>query len=163
MTATSRHVAAVPESQLDGLDAETGEPFAWIETAADGTWSPAEPESGLFAALLPVQDAAGEVIDVVAWDLTGKGSPWWLRTGAATHLGDWWLERCIWRQKCLRLVPTPREWLADRGEAVCILDWRANIRELLAGVPEVVTTHPALRERLERALAEPQNTVPRVA
>lgn len=140
------------------------EPFAWIVPATDGTWSRAEPGEGLYAALLPVQDAAGEVGDVVAWELMGDGCQWWLSTGAATYLGDWWLDRCIRGQRPLRLVPTPREWLADRGEAVCILDWTwPGVRDVLEDVPEIVTTHPALVARLEQAFVRPQRKAPRVA
>src|SRR5690242_4260599 len=95
------------------------EPFARIEPAADGTWQPAE--AGMLAALLPVWTPdlveEAEIVDLVAWELMGSGSPWWLRRGAVSYLGDRALDRARLLDRPLRVVATPRQWLSDRGES----------------------------------------------
>ena len=135
-------------------------PIHHIEPQADSTWTPSE--SGLLAALYHVVEDGG-IVDIIAWDLTGPGWPWWLRVGGVTHLGEPWLEKCRITGKPVRLVPSPKDWLADRGEALCILDWGMSIRHLLVGLREIVPTHPSLRMMLDNRLAEADPDRPPIA
>ena len=136
------------------LAADAAWPIAYIEPAGDGSWQPAPPGAGLLAALLALEEpGGGELIDICGWELGGGGSPWWLRTGAVGWLGPRWLDRCRRVDRPLRIVGTPKAWLRDRGEAVCIVDWNIDLLALLGGL-RVAPESPALERLIRRKLAE---------
>ena len=130
------------------------EPFGWVAPDADGTWQPTVPDDGLYCCKLQVWGARSELLDVVAWEF-GHPSPWWLRWGYANFLGL----AAIWRakvpalnQRVTRLVATPRDWLRDRGESICILNWDAPLLPLLDDLGDVICETPALEAQLRSAI-----------
>lgn len=125
------------------------QPSAMIEAFADGTWQPSE--TGFEALLLPVSEVGGGVIDVVAWQI-GEPSIWWLRRGVASYVGEHELILARRDRRPVRLVATPKEYLALWGYAVCILDWRADVRAILAQASNAVDVvgNKALCARVRR-------------
>lgn len=136
------------------------EPFAYIAASADGTWEPATDEDGTQACLLAVWSDDGQLIDTVAWQF-GQPSRWWLRWKNVAYIGEDYIERIITTNaKSVRFVATPRDWLHDAGEAVCVVDWSRPILPLLDQLPGVVCATPALEKRLrEKIAAETQSRV----
>lgn len=133
----------MPESFL----AEAADPFALIRPVSDALYEPtAEGEDGGLSALcLPCADPWGAVVDIVAWAWDRPGH-WWRRTGLVDRLVDpqWLLGDRI------RLVETPADWLADRCESACILDWSIDVSTIFAGL-EIVPSSPKLATRLKAA------------
>lgn len=117
----------------------------------DGTlYAPAgesDPDAVL-ALCVSCADPWGNVVDGVAWawDRPGK---WWRRTGRVDRLVDpkWLLGERI------RLVETPAEWLADRCESACVLDWSIDLTAIFFGL-EVVPTTPRLAARLAESAVQ---------
>lgn len=124
---------------------------ARVATFADGSFQ-IDPDGPTLAKLLPVE-VDDMLVDMVCWEF-GADRPWWLRRRVAAYLGDAELRRAIWYEKPVRLVETPQDWLAMSGLAVCVLDWRSDIRALFRDVSEVVPETPTVEGWLRRALAE---------
>jgi hypothetical protein len=123
-------------------------PSAMIQVSADGTWQPAE--DGFEALLLPVCEIGGAVIDIVAWQF-GDPSIWWLRRGIATFIGEHELILARRDKRAVRLVGTPKEYLKQWGHALCILNWRGDVRARLAQAPHgIICDTEALADRVRR-------------
>jgi hypothetical protein len=131
-------------------------PAASILPAADGTWQPAPEQpsdEGIECSLYQLTEFDGSLYDVVAWEVAGNGSIWWLRWGRATHLGEWCIELANRDSKPIWLVRTPREYLKHVPLACCILNWRADIGPILGQVRHgIICKSPALAERARRAV-----------
>jgi hypothetical protein len=133
-------------------------PSAWIIGHSDGrfvTASEFEPgavraEIMLIRALVedPLEDM-GAVIDAVAWE-TEKPGDWWTINGTS-YLGEWELRRGWWDQSPARLVSTPEAHARDSASFV-ILDWSADVDDILGPVPGVVCDTPELVSRLRRTM-----------
>jgi hypothetical protein len=122
----------------------------------DGSWSPSEGD-GVRAAVVEIfdPDPPHEVIDSVAWPLADPAR-WWLCRGICTHLGALDLRQCWWENRPIRLLPTPRDWVLDRGPgpSVCVLQWDADLRAIFWQVPEIRCASAPLANHLRRRLAE---------
>lgn len=105
-------------------------PSALIRPSSDGSWEP--DETGFEALLLPVRGIDGTVIDTAAWEI-GHPQVWWLRRNIATFVGEHELILASREKRPVRLVATPKEYLAHWGRAICILNWRSDVRSILAG------------------------------
>jgi hypothetical protein len=127
------------------------EPIRLVLPQPDGSWQPADPgdPGAVLAHCLPCGNPWGEVIDIVAWAWDRPGR-WWRRTRLVDRLVDpEWLSG----DKPVRLVGTPAEWLADRCEAACILDWSIDIAAVFFGC-RLVPTSLALSNKLLASLAK---------
>jgi hypothetical protein len=141
-------------------------PAASILPAADGTWQPAPEQpsdEGIEATLYQITESDGSLYDVVAWEIAGNGSVWWLRWGRATFLGEWDIAWAQERNVPMRLVPTPRQYRRMMPGAACVLDWAADTRPLLS-MPKRgwIIENPSLRLRVERLISR-RTAVPIVA
>lgn len=134
------------------LYAEFGLGVRWIAPDPDGSWRPSDSDNGLYAALLPAAQGEDAIVDLVAWPLVGNGTPWWLRLGRLAWLGALELEAAERDKRPVDLVATPRDWLRARGRAVCLLDWRQDLRALFEFVPVVRCRGEGLRARFEKTL-----------
>ncbi len=125
------------------------EPIRLVMPQPDGSWTPADEgdPGAVLAHCLPCGDPWGGVIDIVAW-AWDRPEKWWRRTGLVDRLVDpeWLLGDRV------RLVETPAEWLADRCEAVCILDWSIDVSSIFFGI-EIVPVSARLADRLAGAMA----------
>lgn len=110
------------------------EPFACdgpMPMAASGH-HPNHPNAWL-ALVCPVEDAAGEIIDIVAWLPDAPGT-WWLRAGDGRVLGEHDIEMARDYRQPLWLVDTPAQWLAEWDPyTACILQ-RSRVRGLFDGI-----------------------------
>lgn len=141
--------------------------FTWrpILPRRDGRFDPVEHEPGQapdaaradMAAQLPAEDAAGEIVDLVAWFVTDP-CRWWTRKGVATILGERAIVRAGWNVEPVNLYRTPGEWLhASAGGddfAACIVDWQADPRLMFGCAQEVRCISAKLRQRLEARVRE---------
>jgi hypothetical protein len=130
-------------------------PAATILPSGDGTWQPTaeQPgEEGIDASLLQIEERDGSLVDVVAWEMMGDPGIWWLRWGRATHLGQWCIELGNRESKPIWLVGTPRAYLKHAPLAVCILNWRTDVRAILAQANGIICTSPSLMARVRRVI-----------
>lgn len=123
------------------------------ETAS--RWEP--DETGAWRLILPVRDAAFEIVDLVAI-ASSDADRWTLRTGDGVMLSPWLIaeadlaacEAAMRRADGLplaeelraaltvRLLANPIAWLAAEGKGICVLDWRPAALSALRGLgPEV--------------------------
>lgn len=114
----------------------------WIPTAASDP-------NATEALLLPVT-ANNRLIDLVAWRWDNPRQ-WWQRTGAATHLGDQWLDDPP-DGATVPLSDTPADWLASRGKTLVILNWAADLAPILDGAPDILCQSTTMARRLIHAL-----------
>jgi hypothetical protein len=141
-----------PAAKWTGTSRTYGRAFGWIKPLPSGLFVPSEDGVGVFTKLLDVfEPDSSEPVDTVAWAFGGR-SPWWLCNGTASYLGAFHLWRRDNLGRPVRLVPTPADWLADVGQALCILDWSRPVLPLLLAVGAVVPTTPALGRRLAAAV-----------
>jgi hypothetical protein len=124
-----------------------------IRTFGDGSFQYAEKGDGRDALMHPVELDNGELIDTVAWFLTNPRK-WWREKLIATHLGDWSLRHAQFLQEPIRLLATPANWLTSPASAICILDWRTDLRTLLGEVPEVLCSSNEMARFLHQRLAQ---------
>ena len=125
---------------------------ALIRGSSDGTWQPAE-EDGFDAMLIPIYTFGNVVHDVVAYEWH-RPTVWWLRWGRATFAGEHELILAARDKRPTKLVATPREWLHHSGLALCILDWSADVRAILAQAPNGIVCDSEALARRARQTAE---------
>lgn len=131
--------------------------LAAIEEHRDGTYTPID--QGRLAIIVPVAvpvifEAFGlpiesiEIIDLVAFR-SDAPTRWRWRTGDAWALGSELLDQ----DAPITLVAHPLAWLAEGGEALCLLDWSMSHRHwhMLREGPPLVANDPALRNKLNAA------------
>lgn len=119
-----------------------------IVTKDDGTYS-VDPH-GRLAALIPVRDRRGEIVDAVAF-FPDEPSQWWLRFGDETPiLGAQALAYAAWERQPLTLWETPLQWLLHHRSGSVVLDWGVDLRPLLEDIPEAKCQSEALSERLHK-------------
>lgn len=124
-----------------------------IVTFEGGLYEPAE--EGRKAIILAIEDDDGEPFDALAF--YGKQpNRWWLRCGQAIALGLDAIEQSHLTDQPVRIVENPAAWITARGEAVCILDWSADIYALLSMSPRIVCDTPALAGKVRRAINRPR-------
>lgn len=125
-------------------------PSALIRASSDGTWEP--DEAGFDALLMPVTALGGDIIDTVAWEF-GRPAVWWLRRGIATFVGEHEIFLANQRERQVKLVATPKEYLAHWGHAVCILNWTADVKAILGQINRGIICESApLAARATRAV-----------
>ena len=113
----------------------------------DGTYS-LDPH-GRLAALIPVRDRWGEIVDAVAF-FPDEPEQWWRRYGDETPiLGVQALTDAAWERQPLKLWETPLQWLLKRRSGCAVLDWGCDLRPLFDEVPEIVCQSRALSDRLK--------------
>jgi hypothetical protein len=131
--------------------------LAAIEEHRDGTYTPAE--EGPLHIIMPVVEpvifeAFGlacetiEIVDLVAFR-SNSPTKWRWRTGAGWALGADLLDH----DAPVTLVAHPLAWLAEAGEALCLLDWSMPHQhwQMLREGPPLVSDDAALRKRLNAA------------
>ena len=103
--------------------------------------------------MLQIEESDGSLVDVVAWETMGNAGIWWLRCDSATFLGEWCVELANRESKPIWLVGTPREYLQHVPLAVCVLNWRADLRAILAQVQHgIICKSPALIARAQATI-----------
>lgn len=137
-------------------------PFGVCRTKAlpDGAYEP-DP-AGALCVVMPVTVPAPfapwgyeletlDTLDLIAFT-TDRPAAWRWRIGDGWALGAQYLIEPM--DELVRLVATPLEWLAQAGQAVCVLDWSdtSPIWPLLHYGPDLIVDDNALRIRLQAAL-----------
>ena len=118
-----------------------------ITAKDDGTYS-VDPH-GQLAALVPVRDQWGEIVDAVAF-LPDEPEQWWLRFGDDTPiLGAQALGHAAWERQPLMLWETPEQWLLNHRRGAVVLDWGIDLRSIFDDVPAIVCQSRALSDRLK--------------
>ena len=118
-----------------------------IATKDDGTYS-FDPH-GRLAALVPVRDRWGEIVEAVAFYLD-EPEQWFLRFGDETPLlGASALNYAEGERQSLQLWETPMQWLLKHRTGAVVLDWDVDLRGLFEDIPAIVCQSQALRKRLE--------------
>lgn len=122
-------------------------PSAMVDVFSDGSFQENE-ESDIEALICPVRDPHGEVIDAVAWQI-GNPNIWWRLRCVGAVLGAPALMRATWEPRELVVYETPSRWLAvmPADNAICILDWKADLRAIFGLVHGPLTCES---ERLEQ-------------
>jgi hypothetical protein len=92
-----------------------------------------------------------DIYDCVAWEPSRPGK-WRTEHGIATYEGDHELRRSWWEKRPALLVPTPADFIARHGAAFVILDWDADINDIIGRAPAVQCSTDWLKERLTRTL-----------
>ena len=114
----------------------------------DGTYS-VDPH-GRLAALIPVRDRWGELVDIVAF-IQDEPEQWWCRYGDETPiLGAKALAYAAWERQPLVLWETPLQWLLQHRSGSVVLDWGADLRTIFEDIPAVNCQSTALSDRLQR-------------
>ena len=102
-----------------------------IITSSEGTYKPAP--DGDYAAILPVCDIDGEIVDLCAWFVDAPGR-WWLRHGDECFvLGARALGRAAYFGDPIELHATPQAWMLAGGLGTCILRWDIDLRDWFEG------------------------------
>lgn len=127
-------------------------PCRWVRASGNGSWTPCgEAPGAIWAHCLPVAGYGSDALsDVLAWPWDRPGT-WWRRTGRAGWLGDHLLDEPPTGESVL-VVETPADWLAQRQEAVCILDWSLDLAAIFHDAPDLVCSTKRLADRLIAAL-----------
>ena len=119
-----------------------------ITVKDNGTYS-VDPH-GRLAALIPVRDRWGEIVDAVAF-FPDESDQWWLRYGDETPiLGAEALNYAEWERQPLMLWETPLQWLLHHRSGSVVLDWGVDLRPLLEEIPAVTCQSEALSDRLHK-------------
>ena len=122
---------------------------AKIVTRQDGSYLP--DDKGELAALLPVHDRDGHLVDISAW-FEPDGSAWWLRhRDQAVILGAQALAVAAFHGDSIGLSSTPRAWLLGGRRGACVLRWDVDVRLLFEGIARVDCDSAMLRDRLAGA------------
>lgn len=123
-----------------------------IADKSDGTYV-VDPH-GKLAALVPVRDRWGGIVDAVAF-FPDAPEQWWLRLGDDTPiLGVQALAHAAWERQPLQLWETPLQWLLKRRSGCVVLDWGGDLRPLLEEIPAITCQSKALSDRLQRNFLE---------
>ena len=118
----------------------------------DGTYT-VDPH-GRLAALIPVRDRWGNLVDAVAF-FPDEPEQWWCRYGDETPiLGAKALAYTAWERQPLMLWETPLQWLLQHRSGSVVLDWGVDLRPVLEDIPEVTCQSKALSDRLQRNFLE---------
>jgi hypothetical protein len=143
---------------MTAVDIASLYPSAWIIGHSDGRFVPlpeftpgaVRAEIMLVRALVddPMEDV-GDVIDAVAWEVD-RPDDWWTINGTS-YLGEWELRRAWWDEAPARMVSTPEAFARDSASFV-VLDWSADVDDILGPVPGVVCDSPALVSKLRRTM-----------
>lgn len=96
-------------------------------------------------------EEVGEIIDIIAWR-RGTKSPWWMRRGVVTVIGDWELDNAAREDRPARMVATPADFVGTHGGAFCILNWNADLCEIIERAPHIECACAALEQRLRQTL-----------
>ena len=105
---------------------------------------------GRLAALVPVRDRCGEIVDAVAF-FPDEPEQWWRRYGDETPiLGAQALADAAWERQPLVLWETPLQWLLQHRSGSVVLDWGVDLRMIFEDIPAVACQSTALSDRLER-------------
>ena len=119
-----------------------------IAVKDDGTYS--VDACGKLAALVPVLNRWGEIVDAVAF-FPDEPEQWWLRFGDETPiLGAEALNYAECDSQPLMLWETPLQWLLQRRKGAVVLDWGVDLRPLLEEIPAITCQSKALSERLHK-------------
>ncbi len=102
---------------------------------------------GKVAALVPIHDRWGILIDAVAF-LPGAPGRWWLRYRDTVILGAQALAYAAWEHQPLKLWETPQDWLLHGRRGAVVLDWGCDLRPMFEDVPEIRCQSQALIDRL---------------
>ncbi len=123
-----------------------------IVTEDDGTYS-VDPH-GRLAALIPVRDRWGEIVDAVAF-FHDSPQRWWLRfNDEVPILGARALAMAAWERQPLTLWETPLQWLLQHRSGAVVLDWGVDLRTLFEEIPTINCQSKALSDRLQRNFLE---------
>ncbi len=123
-----------------------------IVTEDDGTYS-VDPH-GRLAALIPVRDRWGEIVDAVAF-FHDSPQRWWLRfNDEVPILGARALAMAAWERQPLTLWETPLQWLLKHRSGAVVLDWGVDLRTLFEEIPTINCQSKALSDRLQRNFLE---------
>lgn len=108
-------------------------------------------DAGRWAALQPVEDAGGELVDIIAWHPAAPDR-WRLMTGEGEALGLIELDM-VGEDGPIICYGSPLSWLRAGGKGVCLLthDW-AVVQRVLAGERRVGTETPELGRLLDKLL-----------
>jgi len=117
-----------------------------IATKDNGTYAIAP--DGQLAALVPVRDRMGEIVDAVAY-LPCRPGRWWLRYHDTVILGAQALAHATWERQPLEMLETPQDWLLHRRRGVVVLDWGCDLRPMFEDIPEIRCQSQALIDRLQ--------------
>ena len=119
-----------------------------IASKNDGTYY-VDPH-GRLAALIPVLDRWGELVDIVAF-FPDEPEQWWCRDGDETPiLGAQALADAAWERRPLVLWETPLQWFLQRRTGSVVLDWGVDLRPIFEDIPTVDCQSMALSDRLQR-------------
>ncbi len=123
-----------------------------ITVKDNGTYS-VDPH-GRLAALIPVRDRWGEIVDTVAF-FPDEPEQWWLRFGDETPiLGAEALNYAECDSRPLMLWETPLQWLLQRRKGAVVLDWGVDLRPVFQDIPTVDSQSTALSDRLQQNFLE---------
>lgn len=129
-------MTARPNALHDGLALvdEASRRLVHIRPRRTGYYVP--DEAGVLAAIVPVEDADGGIIDLVAYEPSAPQF-WWLRTGLGVVLGADALDRARCYVTPVTTCATPQAWVQEQAwgnlDTVCLLD-RSRGKAVLAGV-----------------------------
>ena len=126
--------------------------MTFILPNADGTFEPlSEREPGAIAAQFLRVTVDAKWLDTIAWD-PGTPSIWWTRRRVVPFIGSDELSRAWWDERPARFVATPADYLLHRKNAVCIIDWTADINSIIGVVDAVTCETRALAEKMKQTL-----------
>ena len=91
-----------------------------------------------------------EPVDLVAW-LPASPWRWALRFRTAPILGEVTLDRARFHGDAIALHATPERWCEAKGQGVCVLDWKVDLRPLFEKVSSVECDSDHLAKRLRAA------------
>ena len=118
-----------------------------IVTSAGGTYRPVP--NGNYAAILPVHDLEGDLVDLVAW-FPDSPRRWWLRhRDDCFILGARALEVAAYFNDPIELQGTPQMWARSGGQGACVLRWDVDLSPWFEGVKRV-DCHPVVAEHLRQ-------------
>lgn len=96
----------------------------------------------------------GEVVDLVAWEVTGPGR-WYLRAGLADALGEWHAMAGA-DPVDVRVHRRPIDWLRADGDGLCLLsDDAVTNAAILTALPGIIAEDMTHRDELARLLRMP--------
>lgn len=172
------YAAAMTAQQIDWLDAHAGGAARiylkgnWLGVAVGkiegDSWMPAEDGGNLIAIACTTAFECGHRIDDIVAFSPRRPESWALRAGVSWALGEDYFKDKISAQfwdgadATVRIVATPLEWLAAKGAAACVLNWRN--REVFNELRQAMQIEAApeladfLKSRLSRADVIPRIT-----
>jgi hypothetical protein len=109
-------------------------------------------DGGAWSALQPVDDASGEVVDIIAWR-PAEPEHWRFLTGEGEALGLIELDVRLEEDGPIICYASPLSWLRADGRGLCLLtdDW-AVVQRILIGERTVGAETSELGRRLDKIL-----------